>query len=102
MSIRTTIGIGVTAAVLTPGLVCPAQELATPQLKLDAQKPTGSISGTVYCADTNAPARLAQIFLVQYSDKNFSSQNAIPTDLDGRFAAKQIPEGDYYVIAILP
>jgi hypothetical protein len=102
MNIRAKIWIGMAVALLTSALVCPAQEVATPQLKVDAQKPTGSISGTVYCADTNAPARLAQVFLVRYSDKNFSSQNASPTDLDGRFAAKQLPEGDYYIIAILP
>jgi hypothetical protein len=102
MIIRAAIGISVAAVVLTAGLVCLAQEVPPPQPREEAQKPTGSITGTVYCADTNAPARLAQIFLVQYSDKNFWSQSAGRTDLDGRFAAKQVPEGDYYVIAILP
>jgi hypothetical protein len=102
MIIRAAIGIGLAVVVLTAGLVCPAQEVPRLQPREEAQKPAGSIFGTVYCADTNAPARLAEIFLVQYSEKNFWSWGAGTTDLDGRFAAKQIPEGDYYVIATLP
>lgn len=62
----------------------------------------GSLSGIVYCADSNMPARLASIILVQISDNSFGSQGYGTSDLEGRFAADHIPEGKYYVVAVLP
>ena len=91
--------IGIAACILAAGLVCSGQ---------DAQKQTpqrvtaGSLSGTVYCADTNGPARLAQVNLVQYSETSYESHMFARTDLDGRFALKSLPEGDYYLAAVLP
>lgn len=68
----------------------------------EAKAPTGTLTGTVYCADTNMPARLASIYLVHISDNSFGSQSYGETDLEGRFAADRIPEGTYYVVAVLP
>jgi hypothetical protein len=77
---------------------------STAQVKQPAKQkaPTGMLTGTVYCADTNLPARRAQIYLLQYSQTSFSQSGRLPTDLDGRFAMKAVPEGDYYVVAVLP
>jgi hypothetical protein len=67
-----------------------------------AKTPTGALSGTVYCADTNQPARLADIRLFLISDKEFGSRSFSQTDLEGRFSISHIDEGDYYVVAVLP
>src|SRR5579862_2537367 len=65
-------------------------------------QPTGSLSGTVYCADTNQAARLAEIYLFHISGKAFGSQSRGQTDLEGRFSLHHVEEGDYYVVAVLP
>jgi hypothetical protein len=62
----------------------------------------GSLSGTVYCADTNQPARLASIYLIRISESGVGNESRGQTDLDGRFALSHIELGDYYVAAVMP
>jgi hypothetical protein len=69
----------------------------------------GSIIGHVYCADTNAPARMAKVLLLPKANsttKNKSEGSAsLPgagTDFDGAFRIDNVPAGEYYVYALLP
>lgn len=80
------------------------QSDSSPQVKQPTKQkiPTGTLTGTVYCADTNLPARNAQILLVNTSGNAFDYQGFVMSDLEGRFATKTIRAGDYYVIALLP
>lgn len=79
-----------------------------------AQAPTkevfGTVTGHVFCADTNAPARLARVTLVAVGDINdfdpdakktnsSRSYSAIETLLDGSFVATKVKPGTYYVVA---
>jgi len=99
--VQTVFRSGIVAALLAAALACAGQ--GAPQTASGPPKtPTGSLSGTVYCADTNEPARLAQVHLFRISDKEFGSQSQGQTDLDGRFALSHVDEGDYYVVAVLP
>lgn len=81
---------------LTASLACEAQDVRR------TVTPFGSLSGSVYCADTNQPARLASIYLIRISDAGIGSESRGQTDLDGRFALSHVEEGDYYVAAVLP
>jgi hypothetical protein len=63
---------------------------------------TGSLTGTVYCADTNLPARGAQITLFHISENSLGGGGYGETDLEGRFSLSHVAEGDYYVFAALP
>jgi hypothetical protein len=69
---------------------------ATPNLQ------TGTLTGTVYCADTNLPARLATINLIQSSEYGFAMEETVTSDLEGRFALNHVQEGNYYLAAVLP
>ena len=71
--------------------------------------PTTTVSGHVYCADTNAPARMATVIL-QPADavdaitpgesKNItSSGETAQTSMDGSFTIQHVAPGTYYVIA---
>src|SRR5579863_4760106 len=60
------------------------------------KSPTGTLTGTVYCADTNLPGRHAQIYLLQYAQSSFSQGSATTTDLERRFALSAVRAGDYY------
>jgi hypothetical protein len=77
---------------------------------------TGSVTGTVTCADTNAPARFAVVTLERVpgqkdeaSDKAKRSRfedgagmNATATtDLEGHFVLEKVPVGRYFVVGIL-
>jgi hypothetical protein len=92
---------GILLGLLAAALVCAAQETWEPHSNTP-RKPTGSLSGTVYCADTNQPARLAQVHLLHFSANEFGSSYGGQTDLEGRFSLSHIEEGDYYVVAVLP
>jgi hypothetical protein len=85
------------AAQAGAGQAVPQQ---TPLPKIET--PTGILSGTVYCADTNQPARLAEVHLLRISEKEWGTGSSGQTDLEGRFSFQHLAEGDYYVVAVLP
>ena len=66
-------------------------------------KPTaemGFVTGTVYYADTNLPARVAQVNLDPWPSKDSGSRHSGAfTDLDGRFRSPGVPPGQYVVSA---
>jgi hypothetical protein len=82
-----------------------AQHTATPA-------PTGGVSGHVYFAVTNAPARLATVALqpvaVKPEDRPYAETRLDPpvhlyqTLLDGSFQIPNVPPGTYYVIVKYP
>ena len=73
---------------------------------------TTTVSGHVYCADTNAPARMASVILQPAeaidafkpgADNHVSSHGeSVQTLLDGSFTIQHVPPGTYYVIASEP
>jgi hypothetical protein len=72
--------------------------------------PTGSVTGLVVCTDTNAPGRFATVIPIPIpsSGQNsaapaptVTSHNITRTDLSGRYTLKQLPAGDYLVVAEL-
>lgn len=76
----------------------------------------GSVSGHVYCADTNAPARLARVTLEPEEDFEDVDQNAkvartaahrpatiiANTKLDGSYSFEKVAPGTYYAMAEMP
>ena len=104
-SIRLAIAIAV-LGVASP-LVTWAQEPAAPEPQTPAEpsaapetpEPAGSVTGTVYCSDTNLPARLAQVVLVPEFGGSGNPRLAAPTDLEGRFSIFKVPEGKYFAVA---
>ena len=83
---------------------------ATAQSNPSARHATGTVTGHVYCADTNAPARMARVRLEsakESSGNNPQSSSDLPvggivqTALDGSFIIPDVPPGAYYVIATL-
>lgn len=77
-----------------------------------APKPaTSTVTGHVYCADTNTPARLASVMLkpvraVEEAGSNSGSSHgerllltAVQTTLDGSFVIPKVAPGTYYVVA---
>jgi hypothetical protein len=83
-------------------LACGAQNPPPPQAATAPSIATGTITGTVYCADTDLPARLAVVNLIQTAANGYAVGDTTTTDLDGRFAFNHVQEGDYYVVAVLP
>jgi len=83
-----------------------------------AETPSGSVVGHVYCADTNAPARFANVVLEPESVIRASGVDWPPSDtghkdrgdtttaisaaLDGSFRFEGVKPGRYYLIANLP
>jgi hypothetical protein len=70
----------------------------------------GTVTGHVYCADTQRPARFADVELLRQSDVSSQTQNRGPmyqsvgrarTALDGSFAITGVQSGDYYVAATM-
>ncbi len=97
-----------------PLLLLPVLTIAAPaQSDPPTRRPTTTVSGHVYCADTNAPARMASVMLepvrlVERADTvtNASASShaeitmtAVQTTLDGSFAISKVIPGSYYVIA---
>jgi hypothetical protein len=98
----------------TFGLLRPLASLQTTV----ADTPSGSVVGYVYCADTNAPARFANVVLepesvIRASGVDWPPRDAAQTDrgdtttaisaaLDGSFRFEGVKPGRYYLIAILP
>jgi len=67
----------------------------------------GAVFGHVYCADTDAPARFAQVILRRASNSDDDSrggslQTIGATGLDGSFRIENVPPGTYYVVAATP
>ncbi len=87
---------------LAAALASDAQQMPPAARPTRTRPATGSITGTVFCADTNLPARLAQIYLVQVGPESHGSGGYGSTDLEGRFTANRIAEGKYFVVAVLP
>ena len=62
--------------------------------------PTGTVTGTIYASDTNAPIRFGQLTLVPINGLGkFSPELISGIDLEGRFVFRRVPEGKYYVSA---
>jgi hypothetical protein len=61
----------------------------------------GAVSGTVYCTDTNLPARVAEVELAPWpsesADHSGGTVRAGFTDLDGRFSLNNVPAGEYAI-----
>src|SRR4051794_6075673 len=78
-----------------------------------SQKPPGlgTVSGFVFCGDTNTPARLASVALrpLPSAKANSSGPGAtdgvevrsVQTSIDGSFSIPQVAPGRYYVLAAL-
>ncbi len=79
-----------------------AQDAPPPQAAAAPRLSTGAITGTIYCADTDLPARLAVVHLIQGSQSGYAIADTTTTDLDGRFVFNHVEEGNYYVVAVLP
>jgi hypothetical protein len=72
---------------------------------------TGTVSGSVTCADTNAPARFATVTLERMpeevaetgkKEKDGSGMNpTATTDMNGRFFLDKVPAGHYYAVGSL-
>jgi hypothetical protein len=74
------------------------------------RQPASTVTGHVYCADTNAPARMASVMLesvrivdeagtVTHGSHTHITMTAVETGLDGGFAIPEVAPGAYYVIA---
>jgi len=81
------------------------QSKATPK----PPKPTGTITGTVFCADTHKPARGATVILAPIpASDGTKPQGAGGMDeigrvsMDGTYTLVHVPPGEYTVVAILP
>jgi hypothetical protein len=88
--------------------------LALAILTATAQNParpgTGAVAGHVYCADTNAPARMVSVQLQPVKDAEARpgthpdansaepASGVVQTALDGSFAIPKVAPGSYYVI----
>lgn len=95
------IGLGVLALTGCAAFLCAQQTTA---------KPAGStITGHVFLADTNGPARMATVMLqpaevidATRAEKKLSkavSSQSVQTLLDGSFTIPNVQPGDYYVVA---
>jgi Carboxypeptidase regulatory-like domain len=72
----------------------------------------GTVTGHVFCADTNAPARMVTVMLQAAAavdalrsekPKEMDSEaQAVQTLLDGSFSIRNVAPGTYYVIASAP
>src|ERR1700722_10865873 len=110
------LGFGISASLLFSLSIAAFAQTSAKKAAPD----TGSVTGEVSCADTNAPARFAVVTLepepgqkkeeamqaaggtVAAGDKVVASYNATATtDINGRFVLNKVPVGRYYVIGDL-
>ena len=87
----------------------PSQTLQTleSQIRLHnvAEGPTGTITGHVYCADTNAPARFARVSLIRIPTADSfggGPMETATTNTDGLFSVPVAPAGSYYIDVAAP
>jgi hypothetical protein len=83
--------------------------IAVPAQKNSAKPGTGTVTGHVYCADTNAPSRVASVQLAPVKDTKRSGTSLFSGDapasgisrtgFDGSFTLAKVPPGSYYVVA---
>jgi Carboxypeptidase regulatory-like domain len=95
-------------------LLLPLLALAATAQTNSAKPGTGTVTGHVYCADTNAPARGASVQLEPARDADdrgagrpFQYSGPPPggivqTAFDGSFTFSAVPPGSYYVIVSAP
>jgi hypothetical protein len=93
-----------------PLLLLPVLSLAATAQNNSAKSATGTVTGHVYCADTNAPARMVGVQLKPvknaetrsgahpHSTSNEPANGVIQTTLDGSFAIPNVSPGSYYII----
>ncbi len=87
-----------------PSLLLPFLTIAaTAQNNSAAKHGTGIVTGHVYCADTNAPARMASVQLEPAkAHSHFSGDTpaggVAQTGFDGAFTLSNVPPGSYYVV----
>ena len=74
-------------------LACGAQDAPPAQATVAPRLSTGTVTGTVYCADSDLPARLAVVNLVQTVQYEYAVEDTATTDLDGRFAFRASGRG---------
>jgi hypothetical protein len=96
-------GLGVIALVLATTATAQTHSTSTPLPP--ATELTGSVAGHVFCADTNQPARFAEVSLqpiATTAPKSIPSPSAgastVETTLDGSFTLSKVKPGDYYVV----
>jgi hypothetical protein len=96
-----------------PLLLLPLFTLAAMAQSNSAKPASSTVTGHVYCADTNAPARMASVMLepvrvvdeagvVTSGSHSQIMMTVVQTALDGSFAIPKISPGIYYVIAYKP
>jgi hypothetical protein len=86
--------------------------LGLAQAAFSQKEPSGgTVSGSVYCADTNAPARLASVVLRPVAVQKHAAGEgpgapvklrSVQALLDGTFSIPQVAPGTYYVMASMP
>jgi hypothetical protein len=92
-----------------PLLFLALSAIAVPAQTNSAKPGTGTVTGHVYCADTNAPARVASVQLEPVNDAKRSGTSLFAGDapvgglartgFDGSFTLSKVPPGSYYVVA---
>jgi len=83
----------------------PAPRIQAPQQQTTPQV-GGTITGHVYCGDTQRPARFADVELLQQGTNtirgpNYQNAGRGRTALDGSFTITGVAPGDYYVSATM-
>lgn len=97
-------------AALTCLIACSASVAQQQQKRAAQPSATTTVSGRVFCADTNAPARMTTVVLQPAEAIDSlaageqkaitSSGEAAQTLLDGSFILHHVEPGSYYVIAL--
>ncbi|MBB5341723.1 MSCRAMM family protein [Tunturiibacter gelidoferens] len=97
---------------LLPGSLLAAQNVLNepspppngPTLRSEVAPPGYTVTGHVFCGDTQKPARFAEVALVPTHTEGGSGfvRNSVGrTDLEGAFSIGDVPPGQYYVTAQL-
>ena len=100
---------GVFCSICILGCVVPVLSQSSPT---DERDSTSTVSGHIYCADSNAPARMASVLLQpadavdsyrpDISSRIATRAESVQTVLDGSFSFQHVAPGTYYVIASAP